>query len=236
MKQQSIFKQATFKQLATLTRTLAVAGTLAVLTSPTMAADKHDASYMVTITNITKNIRLTPFLATTHRSDVMLFEVGTAASEDVAKIAEGGDISALNATLEANNRVIDTAATAGLLMPGASVSLEIQAGKYPAMNGKLSLISMLLPTNDSFVALSGVTLPHKGSKTYFANAYDAGSELNDESCMNVPGPACGGEGYSMAGGEGYVYPAPGIHGEGDLSRAMYDWDGAVAKVTIKRMD
>lgn len=213
----------------------ATAITAALLSSPAIAGDHHNATYLITITNITKNIQFTPFLATTHRSDVQLFEVGTAASEDLAKIAEGGDISPLKATLEANNRVIDTAASAGLLMPGASVSMEIEAGKYPALNGKLSLVSMLLPTNDNFVALNSVALPNKGTKTYFANAYDAGSELNDESCANIPGPTCGGEGYSVEGGEGYIYPAPGIHGEGDLSSAMYDWDGAVVKVAVKRM-
>ena len=41
----------------------ATAITAALLSSPAMASDNHTAKYLVTITNITKNIRLTPFLA-----------------------------------------------------------------------------------------------------------------------------------------------------------------------------
>ena len=99
------------------------------------------------------------------------------------------------------------------------------------------LAAMLLPTNDTFVSLNGVRLPRHGSVSYLADAYDAGSEPNDELCASVPGPTCGGEGYSPAvDGEGFVYPAPGTHGEGDLSVAQFGWSGPVAKVTITRLD
>ena len=98
------------------------------------------------------------------------------------------------------------------------------------------MAAMLVPTNDTFVSLNGVRLPHRGSVTYLANAYDAGSEPNDELCANVPGPTCGGEGYSPAvDGEGYVFPAPGTHGDGDLKVSEHGWSGPVAKVTITRM-
>jgi hypothetical protein len=46
---------------------------------------------------------------------------------------------------------------------------------------------MLNPTNDSFVALNNVRLPRFG-RTYTAIAYDAGSEINDELCVNIPSP------------------------------------------------
>ena len=93
---------------------------------------------------------------------------------------------------------------------------------------------MLLPTNDTFVGLDAVRLPLRGKATFYANAYDAGSEPNDELCVNIPGPTCGGIGISAEeGGEGYVFPSPGIHGEGDLSVAQYNWQGPVAKVTVK---
>ena len=93
---------------------------------------------------------------------------------------------------------------------------------------------MLLPTNDSFVALNRVRLPRYGKATYFARGYDAGSEPNDEWCANIPGPVCGGAGASPeAGGEGFVHVANGIHGIGDLDAAVYDWRNPVAKVVIK---
>lgn len=221
--------------LASVTRTLIVASALSIFSLPTLAGN-HNTHYEVTITNITKNIGLTPFLAATHRKGVQFFEIGMPASDEVAQIAEGGNIAPLMAALETQPKVIDLASTGGLLMPGHSVMLQIEGGKSPVLAGNLSLIAMLVPTNDTFVALDGVQLPRRGSVTYFANAYDAGSELNDELCMNVPGPACGGEGYTPVEGEGYVYPSPGIHGEGDLSQAMYNWQGPVAKITVTRID
>lgn len=52
--------------------------------------------------------------------------------------------------------------------------------------------------------------------------------------ISIPGPACGGSPFSPEdAGEGYVYPSPAIHGEADLTRQAYNWDGAVAKVVIE---
>lgn len=46
--------------------------------------------------------------------------------------------------------------------------------------------------------------------------------MNDEFCSNIPGPHCGGEGYSVNDGEGYVHIHAGIHGTAELSSADYD--------------
>lgn len=200
-------------------------------------ADYHygysiDRQYAVTITNITKGIVFTPFLAATHNKRIAFFEVGETASEAVGRVAEGGDIADLNTLLDDSNLVFDTEITAGLLEPGQSVTLEIDAKRR---FNRLSLISMLLPTNDSMAALNSVKLPARGSTTYYAQAYDAGTETNDELCANIPGPQCGGSPFSPEDeGEGYVFPATGIHGESDLSREAYLWDGPVVKVTVTR--
>jgi hypothetical protein len=194
-------------------------------------ADDFSNSFNVTITNITKGIQFTPFLAATHNRKADVFEVGEAPSDALAAVAEGGDIGPLMGALVDSPFVSDVQSTAGLLSPGESVTFEIVAGRKQRL---FSLVSMLLPTNDSFAGMDSVRLPYRGSKTYFVNAYDAGSEPNDEFCMNIPGPACGGIGTSPGeGGEGYVYPSPGIHGEAELSQAAYDWNGPVLKVTIQ---
>jgi len=91
---------------------------------------------------------------------------------------------------------------------------------------------MLIPTNDSFIALNGVKVPKHGKTVYYSPGYDAGSELNDELCLNIPGPVCGGAGGSPeAGGEGYVH----ISGKADLAAATYDWRNPTAKIVIKRV-
>lgn len=192
-------------------------------------------SYELTITNITKGISFTPLLAATHDHKVKLFTVGAAASDEVARIAEGGDISGLKTLLSNSTHVRSTTSSEGLLAPGESVTLTIDGNRRV---NKLSIISMLLPTNDTLVALRGAKLPkHRyGKVTYFLHAYDGGVETNDELCANIPGPHCGGIPFSPEDeGEGYIYPSPAIHGEGDLFPKDYQWQGAVAKVVVKRI-
>ena len=103
------------------------------------------------------------------------------------------------------------------------------------LNNRFSMAGMLLPTNDAFVGIQSMRLPQNGA-TLFAMAYDAGSEENDELCMNIPGPTCGGTPFSEGHAEGYVYPSPGIHGGGDLTANAHGWSNPAARVTITRMD
>ncbi|BFM06056.1 spondin domain-containing protein [Halioxenophilus aromaticivorans] len=201
---------------------------LMAASSLTYAAEK---TYKVTITNITKSIAFTPFIAATHNKATDFYSVGEPASEELAALAEGGDVVPLMDTLLVNHRVNDIETTEGLLQPGNSVSFTITTAPGARF---FSTAAMLLPTNDTFVGLDTVRLPLRGKATFYAHAYDAGSEMNDELCISIPGPTCGGEGVSAGeDDEGYVYPSPGIHGEGDLSTATYNWQGPVAKVTIK---
>ena len=213
-----------------------VAAALLLAAATTANADNAQAHFEVSITNLTKGIRLTPFIAATHGHGLSFFELGQPASDEIANIAEAGNTAPMQALLDGSSAVLDTASTGGLLLPGQTVSFEISTPKWAFWWSQLSLAAMLVPTNDTFVSLNGVSLPLRGSVTYLADAYDAGSEPNDELCTNVPGPTCGGEGYSpTVDGEGFVYPSPGTHGEGDLSVATYGWSGPVAKVTITRM-
>ena len=97
---------------------------------------------------------------------------------------------------------------------------------------------MMLPTNDGFIGLNSVLAPRRGTLVYLSPGYDAGSEPNDELCLNIPGPTCGGEGSSPLNdpaNEGYVHINRGIHGIGDLSASVYDWRNPVAKITISRV-
>lgn len=69
-----------------------------------------------------------------------------------------------------------------------------------------------------------------------AEAYDAGSEANSESCTYIPGPPCGNAEVRDTGdAEGFVHVHAGVHGIGDLDPAMHDWRNPVAEITIKRV-
>lgn len=225
----------TFKTILSIS----VIAASALLFAGASTAYNHARTYSVTITNVTKAIQFTPILAATHRSSIRYFELGSPASDGLALLAEGGATDPIAEELGATGKVFDTANSADvlgtppLLFPGQTVTLQITANKK---HSRLSLAAMLLPTNDSFVAVDSLKLPLFGSKTVYAIGYDAGSELNDELCANIPGPTCGGAGPSPAeGGEGFVHVANGIHGNGDLDRGVYDWRNPVAKVVVKRL-
>ena len=205
-----------------------------LLISPLSSADEEEKTYQVSITNLTYSINFTPILVSSHRKGVSILELGSAASDDLTAIAEGGDIAPLAATLTANPKVVDVQHSAGLLGPGQTVVVEVSA-EHGAK--RISLASMMLPTNDGFIALNSVKAPKHGTATYYSPGYDAGTETNDEWCANIPGPTCMGAGPSpLDDGEGFIHINRGIHGIGDLSADVYDWRNPVAKITITRVD
>ncbi len=192
-------------------------------------------NFDVTITNITPGISFTPLLVATHSPRISAFNLGKPASEALSILAEGGDTGPMTALLTSSGEALDAVSTSGLLGPGASVTVRVQAkGRFD----RLSIAAMLLPTNDGFVAVNSYDLPwDRRAVTVTAIGYDAGSEPNDERCANIPGPHCGGVGPSPgASGEGFVHVHGGIHGFADLNASTYDWRNPVALVTIRRVD
>jgi hypothetical protein len=207
----------------------------ALIGEPVFAEDEGGKAYEVTVTNLTRGQTFTPILVASHKKGVSLFTLGDPASEELAALAEGGDTDPLTTLLLAMPEVKDVDSSGGLLEPGESVTVIVETrGKF----NRISVASMLIPTNDGFFALNGIKGP-KGKKIFmlFSPAYDAGSEPNDELCASIPGPVCGGEGGSPStGGEGYVHIHTGIHGIGDIEASERDWRNPVAKITIRRVD
>lgn len=194
--------------------------------------------YAVTITNITSGQSFTPVIVATHTSGVNFFELGAAPSQDLADLAEGGATGGLQAMLDGMTGDVMATATSGttpdgnpLIDPGESVTVMISGSRH---FDRLSLAGMLLPSNDSFVAVDSMSLPYRSSGS-LALAYDAGSEVNDELCANIPGPHCGGAPFSPGLAEGYVHISRGISGEGDLAASDYDWRNPVARITVVRV-
>jgi hypothetical protein len=199
------------------------------------AALAGQAAYKVTITNITHDQTFTPILAASHKRGVKLFKLGNPAGARLEALAEGGDIVPLEDYLDTNPKVGDITDSGGPLGPGNSVTLYLDT---KAQYRSISLAAMLIPTNDAFVALNGVRGPKgKKSNIFYALAYDAGTENNSEDCDDIPGPmgVCGGDGFVLGGGEGFVHIHPGIHGVGDLDEADYDWRNPVARIKITRV-
>lgn len=206
-----------------------LAMTLAASAFASNVQARDGGHYKITITNLTRGTLFTPPLAVSHGRVAKVFELGSAPSDELAQLAEGGNTQPIHDALFATGKAKD-AATAGPIFPGQSVTMMVKADDAR----RISLFAMMVPTNDGFISLNGIRAPHKGrKKIVYIPAYDAGSEVNDEHCGNIPGPQCAGEGYNAAGGEGYVHIHAGIHGIGDLVAADYDWRNPVAKVLIE---
>ena len=211
-------------------------------------------SYAQTLTvkvdNLTNGIYFTPILVATHPSATHIFELGQAASTSLQAMAEGGNISMLTADLGGVNATI-TAANTSPLGPGKSTTTT--AFTPTAGNTNLSIAGMMLPTNDGFIGMDDMSIPTAaGTYTYYLNAYDAGTEANNELVNGggAPGvlgiPACpatncgtGGTGVAAADTNTVVHIHRGALGDtnsaggvSDLDSTMHRWLNPVARVTI----
>lgn len=172
-----------------------------------------------------------PILAT-HKGDFHLYRTGSEASMELAQVAEDAVNGPLVDMLHASDRVQAVTVGGGVILPGGDMRLEIAADPG---SRNLSLVFMLVNTNDAFGGLDGAKFPLNGEAVYWAHAMDAGSEENTELASDIPGPCCGNPG---SGTDEYdvVRYHEGILGVGDLDPAVYGWEGAVAKVTVRRID
>lgn len=219
-----------------LTMSLLVAGG-AVLVGAAGAASA--AEYEVTVTNLTRGQQFTPILVATHKAGVRLFDLGSAASPQLATLAEEGNVAPMTALLLGNPDVRDVVNSGALLNPGQSVTQRVGTrGSFD----NLGVAAMLIPTNDAFFAVNDAEGPNgQHAITLFSPAYDSGTERNDETCASIPGPSfveCGGPGGGGApvgGEEGYVHIHAGIHGIGNFLPENRDWRNPVARITIRRL-
>jgi len=211
--------------------TLALASCLTL--SNAMAHGKKFNTYHVTITNTTANHVITPPAVIAHNENFKLFKITEAASTGLVVLAESGNPSVLLDGLADNVNVSATMTTLEqtppVILPGTSITIEIKAPE----NTYFTIAGMLATSNDAFTSVT-LKAPKKNHYSS-ANAitYDAGSEDNNELCIDIPGPPCGGTNATIEGdGEGFVTVHNGVHGVGDLVPANLDWRGPTAIVRI----
>ncbi len=149
-------------------------------------------SFEVTVYNLTANQPLSP-LAVVASNNVTLWTTGIAASDALEALAEGGD----NSLLSTADSTLASIGGAGPVGPGASETmiLTVEAGG----EASVSVLSMLVNTNDAFTGVTGLDLTTMNvgdASIYLPVVYDAGTEENSEMAGTIPGPADGGEGVS----------------------------------------
>jgi hypothetical protein len=183
----------------------------------------------VVITNLTAGQPFSPPVVFVHNTTFNV--AGLPSDSAIEAMAEDGDNGPLLALLSGISAVGGTAAASAPLPPGGSVTLNITADssfKY------VSAAGMLVNSNDAFFLLLNGKIPDSGDVTAYADAWDAGTEENNESCTEVPGPACGGLGKESTDEGGVIHISNGIHGNGDLSGSAHDWRNPVALVVIRK--
>lgn len=215
------------------------------------SASAFSADVEIAIQNLTQGMAFTPLLVVAHTPDASLFELGEVASTEIQAMAEGGGLDGLIAIGGSINADAVANPAGGLLMPAMSTSASMSTADG---NSVLSIVAMILPTNDGFVGLDNWPIPSEaGTYTVYLNAYDAGTEANDElrgggapgvPGMPVPPPLApnigsGGSGVSSAISNDKVHIHPGnigdddaTGGSSDVSNTIHRWLNPVAKVTI----
>jgi hypothetical protein len=171
-----------------------------------------------------------PVLAT-HSGSMHLFQKGQFASSELAGIAEDAMNGPMLDRLRNSARTFDVVEGAGVILPGSDDRFEI---KTAASKTRLSVVFMLVNTNDAFGGIDAVHLPPWGERVYYLYAYDAGSEENTELTSDIPGPCCGSPGEGTPTHE-RITKHRGILGVGDLDPGTYGWSQPIAKLTVRRI-
>ena len=220
-------------------RTLAITGA-ALASTAVIAPNVADAgrdnrpveTYLVTVENLTPagSQPFSPVGTVVHDRRVDVWSVGSPASAAVAGIAEDASVPLFAETYSKVAGV--SSATVGgdaPIPPGASLTFEVEGRR----GDRLSLVSMLVNTNDAFTGVDSVRLGKRWQE-FELGAYDAGTEANNELPGFIPGPAGGNAGVRDPEG-GVIAPHDGILGvDGGIDADVYDWDDPVARITIER--
>lgn len=213
--------------------------TSALLTGSAAADHDGTRTWRVTIENLTPegpgapgSQPLSPPLFVVHSKKADVWSVGDIASHPVAAIAEDANNAPAESALGQLRDVRDVFTGAGGPIPsGSSRSFTVETkGKF----NRLSIVTMLVNTNDAFTGLDSYRVRGHGARLH-RMAYDAGSERNNELAAFIPGPCCGNAFVRDPEGE-LIRMHAGIQGIGDLDPDVHGWEGPVAKVTIRRVD
>ena len=233
-------KQLGLSVLAGSLLALSVAAPLSAGTSAQSSAPA-EATYSVTIKNSTTGQWLTPPNFAAHDRSVRVFRSGARASAGVQAVAENGEVGVLaaelNAAVDNAGKGVSGVGAMAPIPPGESATFMVTTDEQ-----RLSVVSMIICTNDGFTGIDSLRLPGQmgATRTVGLRGYDAGTEVNTELRADiVPAPFCGegeGSGVSdpMLAENGRIRNHSGITGVGDLP-SSFDWGNPVAQLTISRV-
>lgn len=158
--------------------------------SPTVTAASDTATYRITFqatwtsashpTDYPSNPHFSGLIGMSHGSQVTLYKTGENASAGIKNMAETGSKGPLDTEINAfiqGGTAFQLISGDGVPSGTASVSVEF---KVTQTHSLVSIVSMLAPSPDWFVGISGVNLYENGawitSKEVNAGIYDAGTD------------------------------------------------------------
>jgi len=212
---------------ATFLSTLLLAEPAAATGTP-----KKKRNAEIEVVNLTYRQPFSPPFWMSHRCDMpkKLFKFGARASNGLALLAETGSGAGLMEEFpsKGNKYVCATGQHDGPIRPSERDTIKVRMGRCDCV----SMASMLIHTNDAFVAINGMNIDYL-YEPEFLPALDAGSETNDELCKNMPGPACATiderNGRNLTDVEGFVHVHRNMQDVGDL--IDFGWLNPTAKVS-----
>lgn len=200
------------------------------------------ATYEVTVYNITNGQPLTPLGVVVHESGYMPWMLGEAVSTGLETLAESGDPSGFLAEADADAEVAMSASSInGPFGPGNSETVSITVEHTASL--QLSVASMLANTNDAFTGvrnwdISGLAVGDSAST--MTHVFDAGTEANTETMGTMPGPAAGGEGFNSTRDDldRLTIHSGVVTADDGLATSALDeshrWLGQAAKIVVMR--
>ncbi len=191
-------------------------------------------AYDVTVTNLTYGQPMSPVAVVMHNGGFVAWRMGSAASDGLEQLAEGGDHTAL--LNEADATALATSSGTGIILPGGRETISVSGAGANTSVG-VAVVTMLVNTNDAFTGLTRVAVAGLAvgeSTSVMMPVFDAGTEFNSAAAGTIPGPEDGGEGFNVARDDtNIVTRHPGI-AIGDALSEAARFDGPVAHVTVTR--
>ncbi|MGB7249282.1 MAG: spondin domain-containing protein [Phormidesmis sp.] len=241
-------------------RTGTIAGAIAAAFTFALAPMANAATLRITVNSLApeNGTFLTPAWFGFHDGNFDLYDRGQSVTPGLERLAEDGDVSVLSEEFDTagdgsvQGAVAGTAETPGPIDPGESASFTVDLDASAASSRYFSYASMVIPSNDFFVA-NGNPLAHRifddagnfiGADFVVSGAQvlDAGTEVNDELPENTAffGQQAPDTGVSEGGvvelADGFM-PGGNILSSADFANADFTADGYdIARFQVELVD
>lgn len=216
------------------------------------------ATYTVQVINLTYSQPFSPAAVMMHEPGFQPFVDGEPASLGLEVLAEAGNPADLLAEAMASSYYLDAVEGSGTPQRSQGSESTLIVPALDTDNLRLSVVTMLVDTNDAFTGVNAVDISNMAVGEYrmfTAPSWDSGTEANTETASTIPGPAAqaAGGGGAAAGFDaarddvfdrvhfhpGVVTSAnatdPSLEGLADSVLTEGDrWDNPTARIVVQR--